>query len=545
MPTIIGLEAHDVRFPTSAELDGSDAMHPHPDYSAAYVSLRTDAAWEGHGLSFTIGRGNEVVVAGIQALAPLVIGLSLDEITADMGAFWRRLAGDGQLRWIGPEKGAIHLATAAVVNAVWDLWAKTQGKPLWRLLADMAPEDIVRCIDFRYLTDVLTPEEAVALLQRRAATKAERIATLLEHGYPAYTTSAGWLGYDDEKLARLCREALAEGWTHFKLKVGANRADDLRRARLMRGLIGPDRVLMLDANQAWDVPEAIAWMHDLASVNPWWIEEPTSPDDVLGHAAIAEAIAPIRVATGEMVQNRVLFKQLFQAHAVGVCQIDACRVGGVNEVLAVLLLAAKFGIPVCPHAGGVGLCEYVQHLAMFDYIAVSGSLEGRLIEYVDHLHEHFVDPVVMRHGRYMPPTAPGYSITMKPESIAAFTFPTGPYWREHLPAAHAGVRRYGQVIGLKPEQVETYERLHAQVWPEVLAMIQACNIRNYSIFRQGIQLFAYFEYVGADFAADMARMAADPTTRAWWTLTDPLQEPLPDRAPDEWWATMREVFHTD
>lgn len=432
MPTITGLEAHDVRFPTSREQDGSDAMHPHPDYSAAYVILQTDTAWEGHGLTFTIGRGNEVVIAAIHALAPLVIGLTLDEITAEMRAFWRRLAGDSQLRWIGPEKGAIHLATAAVVNAVWDLWAKVQGKPLWRLLADMTPEEIVRSIDFRYLSDALTPAEALTLLQRQAPMKAERIATLLGQGYPAYTTSAGWLGYDDAKMQRLCQEALAEGWTHFKLKVGANRADDLRRARLMRRLIGPDRVLLMDANQAWDVPDAIDWMRELASVHPSWIEEPTSPDDVLGHAAIASAIAPIKVATGEMVQNRVIFKQLFQANAIGVCQIDACRLGGVNEVLAVLLLAAKFGVPVCPHAGGVGLCEYVQHLAMLDYIAVSGSLEGRIIEFVDHLHEHFIDPVIIRQGRYMPPTAPGYSITMRPESIAAFTFPTGPIWQANV-----------------------------------------------------------------------------------------------------------------
>lgn len=545
MPTITRLDTHDVRFPTSRELDGSDAMHTHPDYSAAYVILRTDTVWEGHGLTFTIGHGNEVVIAAIQALAPLVVGSTLEEISLDMGAFWRRLAGDSQLRWIGPEKGAIHLATAAVVNAVWDLWAKVQGKPLWRLLAEMTPEQLVRCIDFRYLSDVLTPDEALALLERQAPTRAERIATLLEEGYLAYTTSAGWLGYDDAKIQRLCQAALADGWTHFKLKVGANRADDLRRARLVRDLIGPDNVLMMDANQAWDVPDAIAWVRELAHANPWWIEEPTSPDDVLGHAAIAQAIAPIKVATGEMVQNRVLFKQFFQAHAIGVCQIDACRVGGVNEVLAVLLMAAKYGVPVCPHAGGVGLCEYVQHLAMFDYVAVSGSMEGRVIEFVDHLHEHFVDPVVIRHGRYMPPSAPGYSITMKSDSIATFTFPTGPIWRGSVPPTRESLQRYGQVIGLKPDQIDSYERLHAQVWPEVLAMIQACNMRNYSIFHRGTQLFAYFEYVGEDFAADMNKMAADPKTQAWWKLTDPLQAPLPDRAAGEWWATMREVFHTD
>ena len=545
MNTITGIETYDVRFPTSRDLDGSDAMHPYPDYSAAYVCLRTNAAWEGHGLAFTIGRGNEVVVTAIQALVPLVVGLNLEEITRDMGAFWRRLAGDSQLRWIGPEKGAIHLATAAVVNAVWDLWAKSEGKPLWRLLADMTPDDIVRCIDFRYLSDVLTPEEAMALLERQAAAKAGRIATLLEHGYPAYTTSVGWLGYDDEKLARLCWDALADGWAHFKLKIGANHADDLRRAHLIRNLIGPNRTLMLDANQAWDVPQAIACVRELAEVDPYWIEEPTSPDDVLGHAVIAEAIAPIRVATGEMVQNRVLFKQFFQAHALSICQIDACRLGGINEVLAVLLMAAKFGIPVCPHAGGVGLCEYVQHLAMFDFIAVSGSLDGRFIEYVDDLHEHFVDPVVVQHGRYMPPTAPGSSITMKPGTLAAFTFPSGPEWRMSAHPTQTSLQRYGQRIGLKPDQIDAYERLHAAVWPQVLAMIHAGNMRNYSIFRHGSELFGYFEYVGTDFAADMAKIAADPTTQSWWKLTDPMQEPLPERAPGEWWATMQEVFHTD
>jgi L-fuconate dehydratase len=541
---ITGLAAHDVRFPTSRDLDGSDAMNPHPDYSAAYVILRTDTSWQGHGLTFTIGRGNEVVIAAIQALAPLVTGLSLSDITADMGAFWRRLAGDSQLRWIGPEKGAIHLALAAVVNAVWDLWAKSEGKPLWRLLAEMTPEEVARCVDFRYLSEALTPDEAVALLREREASKSERIADLLERGYPAYTTSAGWLGYDDAKIWRLGQEALTQGWTHFKLKVGGSHADDLRRAQLMRTLIGPERVLMLDANQAWDVSEAISCMHDLAVVDPWWIEEPTSPDDVLGHAAISRAIAPIKVATGEMVQNRVVFKQLFQAGAIDVCQIDACRLGGVNEVLAVLLLAAKFGVPVCPHAGGVGLGEYVQHLAMFDYIAVSGSLDGRVIEFVDHLHEHFIDPVIIRHGRYLPPTAPGYSITMKPESIATYTFPTGPIWRDGALPAHTGVRRYGQLLDVKPDQIETYEQLHAAVWPEVLATIQACNIRNYSIFRHGTQLFAYFEYIGDDFTRDMAMMAADPKTQAWWKLTDPLQVPLPDRAPGDWWLTMQEVFHT-
>jgi len=430
--TITGVEARDIRFPTSRALDGSDAMNPDPDYSAAYVILTTDhpAGLAGHGLTFTIGRGNEICVAAIEALAPLVRGKTLESFTADMGAFWRMITGDSQLRWIGPEKGAIHLATAAVVNAVWDLWAKVERKPLWQLVADMTPAELVRCVDFRYITDAITPAEALAILERNAATKAERVAHLHEVGFPAYTTSTGWLGYSDEKVRRLCREALAAGWTHFKIKVGADIEDDCRRAALMREEIGPDLKLAVDANQVWGVGEAIANMRRLAEYNPYWIEEPTSPDDVLGHAAIARAIAPIGVATGEHVQNRIIFKQLLQAEAIQFCQIDACRLGGVNEVLAVLLMAAKFGVPVCPHAGGVGLCEYVQHLSMIDYIAIGASLDGRVIEFVDHLHEHFVDPVRMQNGRYMPPALPGYSIEIKPESLARYAYPRGAAWTE-------------------------------------------------------------------------------------------------------------------
>ncbi len=420
--------ARDIRFPTSRTLDGSDAMNADPDYSAAYVILKTDQGVEGHGLTFTIGRGNELCVAAIHALAPLVIGRTLESFTADMGAFWAHITGDSQLRWLGPEKGVIHLATAAVVNAVWDLYAKVEGKPLWKLLVDLTPEELVRCINFRYISDALTPQEALAILREKAATKAQREAELSSRGYPAYTTSAGWLGYSDERIRQLCREMLAQGWNSFKIKVGRDLQDDIRRCRVMREEIGSENHLMMDANQWWDVGEAIEHMKALAAFNPWWIEEPTSPDDVLGHAAIARAIAPIRVATGEHCQNRIMFKQLMQAEAIHFCQIDSCRLGGVNEVLAVYLMAAKYGIPVCPHAGGVGLCEYVQHLQLFDYIAVSATTEDRMIEYVDHLHEHFVDPCVVRDGCYQVPTAPGYSITMKPESIAAYTFPTGREW---------------------------------------------------------------------------------------------------------------------
>jgi L-fuconate dehydratase len=428
---IVDVVAHDIRFPTSRTLAGSDAMNPEPDYSAAYVVLRTDhpRGLEGHGFTFTIGRGNELCVAAIQSLAPLVRGQTLEAFAANPGAFWYMVSGDSQLRWVGPEKGIIHLATAAVINALWDLWAKAEAKPLWKLLADLTPEQFVECVPFRYITDAITPDEALEMVRRNQSTLADREAYLRQHGYPAYTTSAGWLGYSDEQIRRLCREGIAAGWSHFKLKVGRDLEDDLRRARIVREEIGPHRKLMLDANQVWDVGQAIGWMRELAQFEPWWIEEPTSPDDVLGHAEIARAVTPINVATGEHCQNRVMFKQLLQARAIGICQVDAARLGGVNEVLAVLLLAGKFGVPVCPHAGGVGLCEYVQHLSIVDYLRVSASLEDRVIEYVDHLHEHFVDPVVMRGGCYLPPEAPGYSATMLPESLEAYAFPGGSAWR--------------------------------------------------------------------------------------------------------------------
>ncbi|MFP4293902.1 MAG: L-fuconate dehydratase [Cyclobacteriaceae bacterium] len=428
---ITSIEIRDIRFPTSRSLDGSDAMNPDPDYSAAYLIINTSKpGLQGHGLTFTIGRGNEVCCAALEAYAPMLIGRDMREITSDFGMFYRYLTGDSQLRWLGPEKGVIHLAAAAVVNALWDLYAKMEGKPLWRLLVNMSPEQLVACLDLSYLSEVLTPEEAITLLKAGEAGKNERIRFLERNGYPAYTTSAGWLGYPDDKIRHLCREALSQGFRHIKMKVGLRLEDDMRRAAIIREEIGYDNHLMMDANQKWEVGQAIENMRHLAAFKPYWIEEPTSPDDILGHARIAEAIRPIKVATGEHCHNRVMFRQLMQAGGMEVCQIDSCRVGGVNENLAILLMAAKFGIPVCPHAGGVGLCEYVQHLAMFDFVAVSGSLEGRMIEYVDHLHEHFLDPVQIRNGRYMPPVKPGYSIEMKADTLRNYAYPEGRVWAE-------------------------------------------------------------------------------------------------------------------
>ena len=427
---ITDLEVLDVRFPTSRTHAGTDAVHVDPDYSAAYVVLGTDAGIDGHGLTFTIGRGNEVVAAAIEAYRPLVVGRQLADITANFAAFWRSLAGESQLRWLGPEKGVIHLALAAIVNAVWDLRAKIERKPVWKLLADLTPEEIVDCIDFRYISDALSRDEALDILERQAPSRARREAELLQSGYPAYTTSVGWMGYPDAAIRRLCGDAVAGGWTHFKVKVGGRPEDDYRRLALVRAEVGPDRRVMIDANQRWEVDEAIDRVRELASFAPWWIEEPTSPDDVLGHAKIAAAVRGlgIGVATGEHCANRVLFKQLFQAGAIDFCQIDSCRLGGVNESLAVILMAAKFGVPICPHAGGVGLCEYVQHLSMFDFIAVSGTTENRVIEYVDHLHEHFVTPVVIRGGRYVAPTAPGYGAEMRELSRVAHRYPDGHVW---------------------------------------------------------------------------------------------------------------------
>jgi L-fuconate dehydratase len=428
---ITALRAHDVRFPTSDALHGSDAMNPDPDYSAAVAIVETnDPELTGHGLTFTIGRGNEICVSAIRAYERHVVDLDLDDFEADPGAFWRRLAGDSQLRWLGPEKGVIHLALAAVVNAVWDLAAKRAGKPLWKYLSDLSPEALVRAVDFRHISDVLSPEAALEMLAEKQPGREEREATLLRDGYPAYVTSAGWLGYDEATIRERCRAAVGEGWTHFKIKVGADIEDDIHRCRIVREEIGAERKLMVDANQVWDVDEAIRHVERLAEFDLWWVEEPTSPDDILGHARIAEAIAPIRVATGEHCHNRIMVKQLLQARAVDVLQIDGCRLGGINEVIAALLLAAHFDVPVCPHAGGVGLCEHVQHFSALDYIAVSGTLENRITEYADHLHEHFVHPVSMRAGRYRLPEASGLGAEFQPKSLADYAFPDGSVWRE-------------------------------------------------------------------------------------------------------------------
>ncbi len=428
MPAIItALDALDIRFPTSRELHGSDAMNPDPDYSAAYAIIRVSDGSEGHGFTFTIGRGNQLCVEAISALAPLIVGREVDDIFADMGKFWRSLAGESQMRWLGPEKGVVHLALAAVINAVWDLWAKREGKPVWALVANMSPADIVRLVDFRHITDALTPDEALDILKAAQTVKAAILARLSAEGYPAYTTSAGWLGYPDDQIRTLCRAAVAEGWQAIKIKVGRDLADDLRRCAIVREEIG-DRHLMIDANQVWDVEEAGRWVNALSAFNPYWIEEPTSPDDILGHAAISRAVRPIRVASGEHAHNRVMFKQFLQARALDVVQVDACRLGGLSEAITVLLLAAKFGIPVCPHAGGVGLCEVGQHISIIDALCVSGSLDGRMLEHAGHLHEHFVHPITIQSGRYRLPMAPGFSTQILPDSRARFAFPNGAAW---------------------------------------------------------------------------------------------------------------------
>ncbi|GEL48416.1 mandelate racemase [Cellulomonas hominis] len=429
MTTITGVRVHDLRFPTSLSADGSDAMNKDADYSAAYVVLETDGDLEGYGFTFTIGRGNDLCAEAARQRALPLIGRDADALLDDLGATYRELAADSQLRWLGPEKGVVHLAMAAVMNALWDMAARRAGKPLWRLLVDMSPEELVAATDLRYLPDALTADEAVAMLRELEPTRAARIAELeARGGYPCYTTSAGWLGYSDDKLRRLLQEAVDAGYKHVKLKVGADLEEDVRRLRIAREVVGWDVRLMIDANQVWDVPQAIEWVQRLAEFEPFWIEEPTSPDDVLGHAAIRKAVAPIGVATGEHGMNRVLFKQLFQAEAIDFCQLDSARLASVNEILAVYLMAKKFGVPVCPHAGGVGLCELVQHLSIVDFVAVSGTLENRVTEFVDHLHEHFDDPCLVENGNYLLPSRPGYSARIHEESVATYQYPDGTYW---------------------------------------------------------------------------------------------------------------------
>lgn len=429
MPKVVGFKTTDVRFPTSRGLDGSDAMNKDPDYSAAYLELITDdPKLSGYGLVFTCGRGNDLQCDAIEIFAAYAVGRDVDDLAKTMGEFARSLVADSQMRWLGPEKGLIHMAAGAVVNAAWDLVSKRSGKPLWKYLSDLSPEEIVELVDFRYISDALTPTEAIAILNKAKANRAKNEVNLIKDGLPAYTTTPGWLGYSDEKMVKLAKQAVADGFTLIKLKCGGSKEDDRRRLKLARDAIGPDIRLAIDANQVWDVPEAIEWINSLGDVNLHWVEEPTNPDDVVGHAAIAKAIAPVRVATGEHVANRIIFKQMLQSKSLSFVQIDASRVAGVNENIAIILMAAKFGIPVCPHAGGVGLCEMVQHLAMFDYIAVSGEQPDRVVEFVDHLHEHFVVPTDIRRARYMPPSKAGAGAEMFTQSVSDFTFPTGKQW---------------------------------------------------------------------------------------------------------------------
>ena len=423
MAKIVKLTTYDLRFPTSDYLDGSDAMNPDPDYSAAYVIIETDqSSLKGHSFAFTLGRGNDLCCNAIKALQHLVIGLDLNWIRDNQSAFSRRMTSDSQLRWVGPEKGIIHMASGAIINAVWDILSKLDNKPLWQLVSDMNAEQISNIIDFRHITDFLNQDEAVEILKSHQKTKLDRVSILENEGYPCYVTSAGWLGYSDKKLQRLCLEAKDNGFEYVKLKVGKDLKDDMRRLEIARTTLGPDIKIMIDANQVWEVGQAIKWMKSLAEFDPYFIEEPTSPDDIIGHKKIKDAIYPIKVATGEAVQNRVIFKQLISENAIDIVQVDACRMGGLNEVLAVQLMASKQGLPVWPHAGGVGLCEYSQHLAMIDYLCISGRRDEQVIEYVDHLHEHFLNPCQIKNAAYMLPKESGFSVEMKPSTLVSNLF---------------------------------------------------------------------------------------------------------------------------
>ncbi len=429
---IIDLNTLDVRFPTSEHRYGSDATNPDPDYSAAYVELKTDHGNRGHGIVFTIGRGNDLCCRAIESMRHLVVGWKLDDIKHSTPDFYDHLMrSDSQLRWLGPENGLMHMAAGGIVNTVWDLLARTAGKPVWRLLCDMSPEQFVSCLDLRYVSDALSREEALDIVRRNESTKRQRMGRLEDKGYPAYTTSAGWLGYTDERLRRLCEQARHSGFRHVKLKVGRDIGTDLVRCTIARRALGEDVRLMVDANQAWEVEQAVDNMRRLEHLSPWFIEEPTSPDDILGHKRIKEALSGtgIKVATGEHCANRVLFKQFIVADALDIVQVDACRLAGLNEALTVYMIAAKYGKPVCPHAGGVGLCEYVQHLSMIDYVRISAEVGERVIEYVDHLHEHFEDPCVVANGSYIAPSGPGFSVKMYPDTLRRYRFPDGDEWR--------------------------------------------------------------------------------------------------------------------
>ncbi|XP_055625030.1 mitochondrial enolase superfamily member 1-like isoform X2 [Toxorhynchites rutilus septentrionalis] len=426
---ITTLEAKDIRWPTSLGAHGSDAMHTDPDYSCVYVTINTEEGIYGNGLTFTLGRGTDIVLLAVNSMKRMVEQRTTESIFQNFALFWRELTSESQLRWIGPEKGVTHLAVAAIINALWDLWGKIRGLPVWKLLTEMEPEELVSTIDFRYITDAITREEAINILKENRAGTRTRMNELMKTGYPAYTTQVGWLGYSDDTIRALCRKYLQAGFTAFKIKVGQNLENDIKRCRLVREEIGWNNTLMVDANQIWDVNEAIEWMKNLKHFKLLWIEEPTSPDDILGHKKIADALN-IGVATGEMCCNRVMFKQFIQSQAFEFCQIDSARIGGVNEILAVYLMAKKFNVKVCPHAGGVGLCEMVQHLQLWDYTSVSCTMDKRMIEFVDQQHEQFVHPArIYANACYIPPSAPGYSTELKPEAVSMFEYPVGSEWQ--------------------------------------------------------------------------------------------------------------------
>ncbi len=429
MVSITAATVTDLRFPTSRTLDGSDAMNPDPDYSAAYLELSTsEPGLTGCGFVFTIGRGNDIQAAAVEVVADRLVGRELDGLLENPSAVNRELNWDSQLRWLGPDKGVMHMAVGAAMNAVWDLRCKREGRPLWSTLSHLEPAEVVALVDWTYLSDFLDPAQAREILEERRSERDSRIADLRRDGLAAYTTSPGWLGYSDDKLERLCRQALDDGFNTIKLKVGADLDNDCRRLGIARTAIGPDTALAIDANQRWSVPDAIAAIGRFAEFNLRWVEEPTHPDDVVGHATIAKAVHPVPIATGEHLANPTLAKQLLQLGGAQILQIDATRVGGVHDLVAMILLAARAGVDVIPHAGGVGLCEAVQHFAFFNAISVAADPSQLALEYVDHLHEHLDQPVEVTSGRYRLPTQPGAGTAFRPGTAAAFAYPCGTEW---------------------------------------------------------------------------------------------------------------------